>query len=118
MDVRHNNNALKELNDCIGGLLHLGLNVITFRTLLHLGPNVITFRTLLHLGQLLHLGLQQTGPSPRSPTDCSGDKGFSFSLSHLAGAKFYVCVADNIGRIANSSLRVFGRANRARNGLC
>ena len=41
-------------------LLHLGLNVITFRTLLHLGPNVITFRTLLHLGQLLHLGLQQT----------------------------------------------------------
>ena len=57
MDVRHNNNALKELNDCIGGLLHLGLNVITFRTLLHLGPNVITFRTLLHLGKLLHLGL-------------------------------------------------------------
>ena len=40
-------------------LLHLGLNVITFRSLLHLGPNVITFRTLLHLGQLLHLGLQQ-----------------------------------------------------------
>ena len=59
VDVRHSNNALKELNDCIGGLLHLGLNVITFRTLLHLGPNVITFRTLLHLGQLLHLGLQQ-----------------------------------------------------------
>ena len=26
-------------------LLHLGLNVITFRTLLHLVPNVITFRT-------------------------------------------------------------------------
>ena len=40
-------------------LLHLGLNVITFRTSLHLGPNVITFRTLLHLGKLLHLGLQQ-----------------------------------------------------------
>ena len=59
MDVRHNNNALQELNDCIRGLLHLGLHVITFRTLLHLGPNVITFRTLLHLGQLLHLGLQQ-----------------------------------------------------------
>ena len=59
MDVRHSNNALKELNDCIRGLLHLGLNVIAFRTLLHLGPNVITFRTLLHLGQLLHLGLQQ-----------------------------------------------------------
>ena len=73
MDVRHDNNALQELNDCIRGLLHLGLNVITFRTLLHLGlnvitfrtllhlgPNVITFRTLLHLGQLLHLGLQQS----------------------------------------------------------
>ena len=60
VDVRHNNNAPKELNDCIGGLLHLGLNVITFRTLLHLGPNVITFRTLLHLGKLLHLGLQQS----------------------------------------------------------
>ena len=42
--------------------LHLGPNVITFRTLLHLGPNVITFRTLLHLGQLLHLGLQQGRP--------------------------------------------------------
>ena len=54
-----NNNALKELNDCFGGLLHLGLNVFAFRNLLHLGPNVITFRTLLHLGQLLHLGLQQ-----------------------------------------------------------
>ena len=32
-------------------LLHLGQNVITFRTLLHLGQNVITFRTLLHLGK-------------------------------------------------------------------
>ena len=53
---------LAQLNDCIGGLLHLGPNVITFRTLLHLGPNVITFRTLLHLGQLLHLGLQQKPP--------------------------------------------------------
>ena len=42
-------------------LLHLGPNVITFRSLLHLGPNVITFRTLLHLGKLLHLGLQQGG---------------------------------------------------------
>ena len=60
MDVRHDNNALQELNDCIRGLLHLGLNVITFRTLLHLGPNVITFRTLLQLGHLLHLGLQHT----------------------------------------------------------
>ena len=37
VDVHHNNNVLKELNDCIGGLLHIGLNVITFRTLLHLG---------------------------------------------------------------------------------
>ena len=45
---------LAQLNDCIGGLLHLGPNVITFRALLHLGPNVITFRTLLHLGKLLH----------------------------------------------------------------
>ena len=50
MDVRYNNNALAELYDCIGGLFHLGLNVITFRTLLHLGPNVITFRTFLRLG--------------------------------------------------------------------
>ena len=56
-DVRYNNNALKE-NDCIGGLLHVGLNVITFRTLVHLGPNIIIFTTLLHVGQLLHLGLQ------------------------------------------------------------
>ena len=50
-------------------LLHLGQNVITFRTLfkslLHLGQNVITFRALLHLklyyisGRLLHLGLLQ-----------------------------------------------------------
>ena len=56
----YNNNALAELNDCIGGLLHFGPNVITFRILLHLGPNLITFRTLLHLRQLLHLGLQHT----------------------------------------------------------
>ena len=50
-------------------LLHLGPNVITFRTLLHLGPNVITFRTLLHLGKLLHLGLQQPPcqPLPQCP---------------------------------------------------
>ena len=47
---------LAQLNDCIGGLLYLGPNVITFRALLHLGQNVITFRTLLHLG------LQQTYP--------------------------------------------------------
>ena len=44
MDVRYNNNALAQLNDYIGGLLHSG-------------TNVITFSTLLHLGQLLHLGL-------------------------------------------------------------
>ena len=36
------------------------------QTLLHLGPNVITFRTLLHLGQLLHLGLQHTSFRPSS----------------------------------------------------
>ena len=58
MDVRYNDNALAKLNDCIGGLLLLGLNVITFRTLLHSGPNVITGKTTLNLGQLLHLGLQ------------------------------------------------------------
>ena len=56
----YNNNALAELNDCIGGLLNFGPNFITFRILLHLGPNLITFRTLLHLRQLLHLGLQHT----------------------------------------------------------
>ena len=28
VDVPHNNNALKELNDCIEGLLHLGLYYI------------------------------------------------------------------------------------------
>ena len=38
---------LAQLNDCIGGLLHLGPDVITFRALLHLGPNVITFRTII-----------------------------------------------------------------------
>ena len=37
---------LAQLNDCIGGLLHLGPKAITFRALLHLGLNVITFRTL------------------------------------------------------------------------
>ena len=58
MDVRYNDNALAKLNNYIGGLLHLGLNVITFRTLLHSGPNVITGKTTLNLGQLLHLGLQ------------------------------------------------------------
>ena len=44
--VCYNNNALAQLNNCIEGLLHLG-------------PNVITFKTLFHSGQLLHLGLQQ-----------------------------------------------------------
>ena len=47
VDVRNNNNVLKKLNDYIDGLLYLGLNVFTFRT-------------LLYLGQLLHLGLQVT----------------------------------------------------------
>ena len=28
VDVRHNNNARKEFNDCIGGLLYLGLYYI------------------------------------------------------------------------------------------
>ena len=65
---------LAQLNDCIGGLLHLGPNVITFRALLHLGPNVITFRTLLHLGQLLHLGLQQ-------PLACAHSSGTSANNS-------------------------------------
>ena len=37
---------LAQLNDCIGGLLHLGPNVITFRALSHLGSNVVTFRTV------------------------------------------------------------------------
>ena len=35
-----------QLNDYIGGLLHLRLNVITFKAVLCLGPNVVTFRTL------------------------------------------------------------------------
>ena len=45
VNFRYINNALAQLNDCIEGLLHLGLNVVTFRS-------------LLHLGQLLNLGLQ------------------------------------------------------------
>ena len=52
MDVRHNNNALKELNEAY---------YIDDQILLHLGLYYIydqMFRTLLHLGQLLHLGLQ------------------------------------------------------------
>ena len=63
---------LAQLNDCIGGLLHLGPNVITFRALLHLGPNVITFRTLFHLGQLLHLGLQQSVQDNLPPLNNQG----------------------------------------------
>ena len=85
MDVRHDNNALQESNDCIGGLLHLGLNVITFRTLLHLGPNVITFRTLLHLGQLLHLGLQQQSSSVASNT--VSDFLFALFLVEISGLR-------------------------------
>ena len=41
-------------------LLHLGQNVITFRTLLHLGQNVITFRFSLHLGSFINLILLQS----------------------------------------------------------
>ena len=37
----------------VKSLLHLGQNIVTFRTLLHLGQNVITFRTLLHLGSFI-----------------------------------------------------------------
>ena len=55
--------SLKHLN--VSAVKRLHRRLITFRTerylnraLLHLGPNVITFRTLLHLGQLSHLGLQ------------------------------------------------------------
>ena len=40
---------LAQLNDCIGALLHLGPNVITFRALLHLGLNIITFRTKYYI---------------------------------------------------------------------
>ena len=75
VDVRHNSNALKELNDCIGGLLHLG-------------PNVITFRTLFHLGQLLHLGLQQTRQSFRA----------SFGLIMHVTAFFFCLVEMNTVR--------------------
>ena len=66
-----------QFNDCIGALLHLGPNVITFRALLHLGPNVITFRNLLHLGQLLHLGLQQL------PLKCIFSRNFANDWMYL-----------------------------------
>ena len=46
LNVRYNNNALVQLNDCI-------------EVLLHLVPNVIRFRTLLNLWKLLHLSLPQ-----------------------------------------------------------
>ena len=39
VNVGYNNNALTELNDCIKGLLHLGPNVITFRTVITLRPS-------------------------------------------------------------------------------
>ena len=77
---------LAQLNDCIGGLLHLGPNVITFRALLHLGPNVITFRNLLHLGQLLHLGLQQT-PRHTAPEAFINFKIVCFSRNVSLGRK-------------------------------
>ena len=47
MDVRYNNNALAQSNDCIVDLLHLGPNIIIFRKLLHLGRNIITPRTVI-----------------------------------------------------------------------
>ena len=47
MDVRYNNNALAQSNDCIVDLLHLGRNIIIFRKLLHLGRNIITPRTVI-----------------------------------------------------------------------
>ena len=71
---------------------------------MHLGPNVITFRTLLHLGQLLHLGLQQLhrhdairGNEWYSPNHCYAKffleipyftlQGFS-EMAHLTGPDF------------------------------
>ena len=39
VNVGYNNNALTELNGCIKGLLHLGPNVITFRTVITLRPS-------------------------------------------------------------------------------
>ena len=64
-------------------LLHLGQNVITFRTLLHLGQNVITFRTLLHLGPFItfrpctngllnpgSVGKMWTDPGKSQKSDC------------------------------------------------
>ena len=47
MDVRYNNNALAQSNDCIVDLLHLGPNIIIFRKLLHSGRNIITPRTVI-----------------------------------------------------------------------
>ena len=47
MDVRYNNNALAQSNDCIVDLLHLGPIIIIFRKLLHLGRNIITPRTVI-----------------------------------------------------------------------
>ena len=43
VDVRNNNNVLKKLNDYIDGLLYLGLNIITFRTIIF--RTVITFKS-------------------------------------------------------------------------
>ena len=47
MDVRYNNNALAQSNDCIVDLLHLGPNIIIFRKLLHSGRNIITPGTVI-----------------------------------------------------------------------
>ena len=43
-------------------LLHLGPNVITFRSLLHLGPNVITFRPSTHASMTKLSSLQSISP--------------------------------------------------------
>ena len=45
---RHINNALKELKDCIRGLLHLGPNVITFRTVITFRPSTSFTKSLLN----------------------------------------------------------------------
>ena len=60
-----------QLNDCIGGLLHLGLYYILDQTLLHLGllhlgPNVISFSTLLHLGPMVITFRASTGDTSSS----------------------------------------------------
>ena len=64
---------LAQLNDCIGGLLHLGPNVITFRALLHLRPNVVTFRTSTPFPPLLISGKEKRTAEGRQ-AGRAGDK--------------------------------------------